>query len=95
MTWYGKMRLKILAYVVGLTLGALGIASLTTVPAWPVVGVAVAACVVMINRAAHRLSQPTCLGCGRDIAQLPTNEHGVACPGCGMVSRRPEPIKRA
>ncbi len=67
-------------------MAALAISSALTIPAWPVVGVAVAAVVFVINRTASRLADDTCLGCGRAIADLPIGEHGKICPDCGTIS---------
>lgn len=89
LTWIHTTRLKVLACVVGLALAGLGIVSLTAIPAWPIVGAVVAAAAVVINSAAHRLSGPTCLGCGGDLSRLPDGEHGVVCPGCGILSFKP------
>lgn len=88
MTWLHKTRLKVLAYAAGVLLAAIGLVSLTTMPAWPVLGVAVAAVVVVINRAAGRLNQHTCFGCGNDTGKLPAGDYGVNCPACGMFSQR-------
>src|SRR5437660_1043665 len=74
-TWFHLTRLKVLAYVLGLLLAGLGLVSLTTMPVLPVLGVIVAAAAVVINKAAFRLSSPTCLGCGKDIGHLPDGEH--------------------
>ncbi len=80
-----KVRLRALAFVVGIALCALGAISLTTIPAWPIVGVAVAFVAVGINRIASRLAQPVCLSCGIDLGEQPTGEHGPICPSCGAV----------
>lgn len=92
MTWFHLTRLKVLAYVLGLLLAGLGLVALTTIPALPVFGVIVAAAAVVINKAAFRLSSPTCLGCGDDIASLPDGEHGVVCPKCGSLSFKPADV---
>lgn len=84
--WLQKIRLRVLAYALGLILAALAISSALTIPAWPIVGVAVAAVVFVINRTASRLADDTCLGCGRAIADLPIGEHGKICPDCGTIS---------
>jgi hypothetical protein len=84
--WLHKIRLRVLAYALGLVLAALAISSAFTIPAWPFVGVAVAAVVLVINRTASKLADHTCLGCGRDIADLPIGEHGKICPDCGAIS---------
>lgn len=88
MTWLGKLRLKVFAYLVGLALAVIGVISLTALPALPVVGVAIAAAAVLVNHVATRLSNSTCLGCGQSIAKLPSGEHGTICPTCGTLSFR-------
>lgn len=84
-TWMHKIRLRSMAFAVGISLAALGLISLTTLPAWPVVGVAVAAVAFTINRVAQRLSSPTCYACGGSLANAPEGEHGAICPSCGSV----------
>jgi len=89
MTWMHHIRLKVLAFAVGIALAALGLISLTTLPAWPVVGIAVAAVAFTINTVASRLTtgSTTCYGCGQSIADAPRSEHGCACPGCGAINQ--------
>lgn len=93
MTWMHKTRLKVLAFSMGIALAALGVISLTALPAWPVVGVAVAAVALTVNRVAARLSvnQAMCFGCGLSIADAPVGEYGSVCPHCGAVN---QPISR-
>lgn len=86
MTWLGKIRLRVFAYLVGLGLAVIGVLSFTALPALPIVGVAIAAAAVLVNHAATRLSSSTCLGCGESIARLPSGEHGTICPTCGTLS---------
>lgn len=90
MTWMHKTRLKALAFAMGIALAALGVISLTALPAWPVVGVAVAAVAFSVNRIAARLSvdRAMCFGCGQSIADAPEGEHGSICPGCGSINQR-------
>lgn len=83
-----RIRLRGLALVLGIALFALGAISLTAIPAWPVVGVAVACAAMVVNRIAARLDQPVCLVCGSDIAGQPAGEHGVACSDCGSVNQQ-------
>jgi len=85
--WMSKIRLRALAYLVAIGLFALGVISLTTVPAWPVVGVAVACAVMAVNRIASRLDSAVCLRCGSAITDRPSGEHGVACGRCGAVNQ--------
>lgn len=85
-----RIRLRIFAVLVGVALTCLALLALTTVPAWPVVGVAVAAVAVAVNQMAGRLSQPVCHGCGADISSLAPGQYGVVCPSCGYVTQRLE-----
>jgi hypothetical protein len=90
MTWMHRIRLKVLAFAVGIALAALGLISLTTVPVWPVVGIAVAAVAFTINTVASRLTtgSTTCYGCGQTLVGAPEGEHGCICPGCGAINQR-------
>ncbi len=85
LNWLHKVRLRALALAVGIALCALGAISLTTIPVWPIVGVAVAFVAMGINHIAARLDQPVCLSCGADLTSQPTGEHGPICPSCGAV----------
>lgn len=87
MNWMSRIRLRTLAVVLGIALFALGAISLTAIPAWPIVGVAVACVAVVVNRIAARLDQPVCLVCGSNIGDQPGGEHGVACAQCGSVNQ--------
>ena len=51
MHWVHKLRLRVLALLVAGTLAAIGLASMISVPVWPVLGVAVAAFVLRRRRA--------------------------------------------
>ena len=93
MSWLSKIRLKVIAYLTGLTLAALGILAVTTIPAWGVWGVAVAAAAMVVHRTTGRLSQATCYGCGRSSDSLPDGEHGFVCPDCGTICSKPGKIK--
>ncbi len=86
MNWMHRQRLRVLAFVLALALAALGTISLTALPLWPVVGVAIAAVAVMVNGLTSRLGSHVCLECGTDLAGRPEGAHGVACPSCGGVN---------
>ncbi len=92
--WVDRFRLRALAWVVGIALCALATISLTTLPAWPVVGVAIAFAAVAVNTVASRLDVPSCLACGHRIESEPAGEHGVVCPSCGSVNDRPGLTRR-
>lgn len=91
LNWLHRVRLRALAFAVGIALCALGAISLTTIPAWPIVGVAVAFVAMGINRIASRLDQSVCLACGADLTSQPTGEHGPICPTCGAVGTADAP----
>lgn len=86
--WFRKLRLRALAILVGAGLTALALASFLSLPAWPVIGVAVATVAVVISQMASKLSQPLCLNCGTNLAGQATSDHGVICPGCGTLNDR-------
>jgi hypothetical protein len=88
MTWMYKIRLRVLGLLVGLMLAAVATISLTTIPAWPVIGVAVATLALAVNKMTTRLGQPTCWGCGSDLAQAEAGQYGVECPSCGSLTPR-------
>jgi hypothetical protein len=87
MTWMHKVRRRVLWIAVGVGLTTLGVLSVTTIPAWPIVGVAVATLALVVNTVASRLSQPTCLGCGQNLTGQPRGEHGAICPSCGSINQ--------
>lgn len=88
MNWMSTVRLRALALLLAIGLFALGVISLTALPAWPVVGVAVACAVMAVNHVASRLDAPVCLVCGSNLATDNAGEHGVACGSCGAVNQR-------
>ncbi|QQS09632.1 MAG: hypothetical protein IPK69_03150 [Phycisphaerales bacterium] len=86
MTWFSKTRLKVLTYVVGILLAALGVLSMTALPAWVVLAPIVAAVAMVINTTASRLASPTCLHCGHDVKDTPHGHYGAICPECGSLA---------
>lgn len=86
MVWMARIRFRLFAFLLGLTLAALGAISLTTLPAWPVVGVAFAAAAVAVNHMTSRLKAPVCHGCGARLADEPPGAYGVVCSACGFVT---------
>lgn len=83
-----KLRLRALALLVALGLGVIGAVSLASLPVWPVVGVAVTAAALVMNRMASRLDGAVCWGCGGTIADQPAGEYGVTCSACGTINQR-------
>jgi hypothetical protein len=87
MPWLQRLRLKVLAIVVGVTLTAIALVSLASFPAWPVAGFAVATVVVALNRLTVRLAEPVCWVCGGDLSSEPVGTHGRTCRTCGAVNQ--------
>ena len=87
MIWMSKIRLRVLAFMLGLVFTAIGIVSLTTIPAWPIVGVAVAAAAVAVNSMTSKLKVPICHGCGKPLGNAPSGQYGVICPSCGFLTQ--------
>jgi hypothetical protein len=83
--WLHTIRRRVLWIAVGVGVTTLGVISMTTIPAWPVVGIAVATLAIVVNSMASRLSDPICLGCGVDLKGQPRGEHGTICPHCGSI----------
>ncbi|MEL7484943.1 MAG: hypothetical protein AAFN41_11405 [Planctomycetota bacterium] len=81
-----KLRLRAFAVVVGLILAAVGVVSIVSAPAWPVVAGAVAIAAVAVNSVASRLTKTICLGCGHNVTGAPVGQYGVVCPKCGTIS---------
>lgn len=88
MTWLGRIRLRVVVFVIGIPLAAVGAISLG--PTWlalPLLGVAVAAVTMTVSRLTERLGAQTCWTCGHDLAHEPPHEHGIVCPDCGALNQ--------
>jgi len=83
--YFGRMRMKALSIAVGIALAATALVLWTPLGWVPVVGIAVWAAVVAVNRTGHRLTEPVCYHCGKELKGLPDGEHGILCPGCGAL----------
>jgi predicted RNA-binding Zn-ribbon protein involved in translation (DUF1610 family) len=86
--WLGRLRVRAFAWSLGIALATVAVIIFTTVSWVPVVGVAVAACVVTLNNIGQRLSKPTCYGCGKDLTGLVGGPSGIPCPNCGSLYQR-------
>ncbi|MGP1346863.1 MAG: hypothetical protein ACTS3F_09400 [Phycisphaerales bacterium] len=95
LSWLRTLRLKVLAYTIAIPLAAWGAIALT--PAWaalPIVGVAVAAVTMTVNKMTQRLGRVTCWTCGADLSGSPEFVVGVICDACGAVNQhRPATAK--
>ncbi|MCK6476948.1 MAG: hypothetical protein L6Q35_08970 [Phycisphaerales bacterium] len=85
--WIHRIRLKALAWLVAIILAAVGAISFFAIPAIPALSVAVAVIAVALNQIGHRLTQPTCYGCGGDLSGRPPGQYGVVCSECGTINQ--------
>lgn len=86
--WFHKLRLRVLAVLVGGVLAAFALINFLAWPALPVVGATFFTVAAVVHGFTSRLSQPTCWNCGGDIAREPTGQYGAVCPGCGAVNQQ-------
>lgn len=81
-----RIRVRVLWVLAGVLATAVGVIVWTTLPVWPVVGVAVATLVVAVNKLTTKISPETCYGCGLSLKDQPPGEHGRLCPTCGTIN---------
>lgn len=87
MTWLHKTWLRLLALAVAACLTIFALVSLAAAPAWPVIGVTVAAmALVWKSSIGPRIVRPACLHCGASIKGQPTGEYGAMCRECGGLN---------
>lgn len=86
LTFLHKIRLRVLAILVGSGLAVVGLLSLVSWPALPVIGVAVITVAAVVHRVTHKLSSPLCHACGHDLTGQPDSSIGLICPDCGSVN---------
>jgi ribosomal protein L32 len=79
------IRRRVLWVLVGIAATTVAVIAWTTMPAWPVVGVAVATLVVAVNTITSRLKHDVCLACGADMRNVAASAYGSVCPCCGQV----------
>jgi len=91
-TWLHKTWLRVLALLLGAALTVFALVSLAAAPAWPVIGVTVAAmALVWKSSIAPRIVAPACLSCGASLKGLPGGAYGMICRECGGLN---EPFDR-
>jgi hypothetical protein len=88
MTWMHRIRRRALWVVVVVGVTTLGLLAMSTIPAWPVVGVAVATLAIALGSITRSVSPSICLGCGHDVSDVPAGTHGRLCPTCGALNER-------
>lgn len=92
--WLSRLRLRALLVAVFFAAAGWAIIALTTLAWLPVVGVALAATAVSVNKVAGSLGRQTCIHCGHSLADVPATANGLPCPSCGgltMIYQRPAP----
>ncbi|MEK6702770.1 MAG: hypothetical protein AABZ53_10940 [Planctomycetota bacterium] len=87
--WFSRIRRRALVWVVGIAVAAVVAISLTTIPTWPIVGIAVLAAATAVNTIASRLHTDTltCLRCGEGLAGEKPGTYGVICKSCGSINQ--------
>ena len=83
-----RIRTRVVWVLVGVVAMTIGVIVWTTIPAWPIVGVAVATLVMAINTISQKLSPDACYSCGVTLKDQPSSEHGKLCAACGTVNMR-------
>ena len=83
--YFGRVRVKVFSLVLGIGLAAAALVVWTSLSWIPVTGIALAAAIVAVHRAGHRLVEPVCYNCGQELKGLPDGEYGILCPGCGAL----------
>ncbi len=86
MNWFHKVRLRVFAVVLAGTLAVIGILAWATVPAWPIVGVAIITVAAVVSSMTTKLAMPVCYQCGSNLNTNETGCYGVICEGCGAVN---------
>ncbi len=84
--WIGSLKVRALVWIAAILLATIATIVFAGVPAWPAVGVAVAAACVSVGKITTKLLKPTCLECGCDLSDQPVGLQGIACPTCGSVN---------
>ncbi len=87
MTWFHRIRLRVLAILLAGTLAVIGVLTWAAVPPIAVMGAAVITVAAMVSSATSRLSSPTCWSCGEDLSEEPEGVHGRICSSCGAVDQ--------
>lgn len=85
LAYIARTKLKVLAWMLGITLATIGSVSLAGLPLLPMLGMAFAAAAMSISKATGRLGKPTCYHCGTDLSKEPVGTHGVVCTQCGSI----------
>lgn len=81
--WLSRLRLHAFVWTLLIGLAAWAVLAFTALAWLPIVGVALAATAVSVNKVASGLNRSTCIHCGADLSGHPPSQYGVPCPHCG------------
>ena len=87
--WFRKLRRTAVAATIAIAALAVATVSLTSLPTWPIVGVACLAVATAVNTIASRLSPTTmtCFECGSQLDAQKAGTYGVVCGSCGTINQ--------
>lgn len=88
MNWFHKIRLRVLAVLLGGILAAFALINFLAWPVLPVVGATVLTVAAMVHGFTSRLGEPNCWKCGGNLGNQPTGEYGAVCPRCGSINQQ-------
>jgi hypothetical protein len=88
LNWFHRLRLRVLAILLGGFLAAFAMISFLAWPVLPVVGATVLTVAAVVHSVTGRLAQPICRTCGHDLTDQPTGVYGSLCPACGSVNQQ-------
>lgn len=82
----GRLRTRVIAWTLGLVAAAMVMAAIIGGVWIPVVGTALAAAGLAVNRITARLDKPRCHHCGLDLTDQIITAYGAPCPKCGAMN---------
>lgn len=82
----GRLRARVIAWTLGLVAAAMVMAAIIGGGWIPVVGTALAAAGLAVNRITARLDKPRCHNCGLDMTDQMITAYGAPCPRCGALN---------
>ncbi len=87
--WFRRLRRTAVAATIAIAALAVATLSLTSLPTWPIVGVACLAVATAVNTIASRLSPTTmmCFECGSPLDGQKAGTYGVVCASCGTINQ--------
>lgn len=90
MSWLNRIKLRVLAAVLGIPLTAAALVIMLSPPlwlTWPIVGAAVAAVGMSIDQMTRGLAGHRCYHCGATLDPEQATGVGVVCSSCGSLNQ--------